>query len=67
MRRPWLTGGGVLGQKQTMANIQSGGETLWELFRVQFPGSAREEMALERQGQANSESIYCSKEGLGTV
>jgi len=53
--------------KNTVADIQSGEETLRELRGVQFPGSAREEMTLERQGQANSESICCSKGGLGTV
>jgi hypothetical protein len=50
-----------------MADIQSGGETLRELYRVQFLRSAREEITLVRQGQANSESLCCSKGGLGTV
>jgi hypothetical protein len=50
-----------------MADIQSGVETLRELYTFQFPGSAREEMALERQGQANYDSLCCSKGGLGTV
>jgi hypothetical protein len=60
-------GGGLSRQKQTMANIQSRGETLRDLYRVQFLGSAREEMTLERQGQANSESLCCSKGGMRTV
>ena len=40
---------------------QSGKETLKELHRVHFPGSAVEEMTLERQGQPNLTAFIAHK------
>jgi hypothetical protein len=45
---------------------QSGKETLMELYRVHFPGSAGEEVPWKDRA-AKHENSCCSQGGLGTV
>ena len=63
MRRPWPSG--------VLPNTNDGRYTVWRRdcvsAIVQFLGFAREEMTLEREGQANCETVCCSKGGLETV
>jgi hypothetical protein len=43
-------------------NTQPGKETLKELYRIHFPGSAGEEVTLEGQGQPNLRAFAAHRE-----